>query len=80
MSSETDPVAFTRARRGRRGRADQPAADEIVERILDVSARHARDPPAAPRHNERGTPLDPIEMLAQAIMELPHADLVLPTL
>jgi hypothetical protein len=52
------------------------AAHEILERILPIDGRQTRDRPAAARHNDLGAVLNPLEVLAQAVVQLPNPDLV----
>lgn len=58
------------------GRRDQTASRELLERVLAGDAGEPRDRSAASRDHDVGTVLDAIEMLAEAIVEIPHADLV----
>jgi len=57
-------------------RRDETAAHEILQRILPGDGRQTGNRPTAPGDDDLGAPLDPLEMLAQAIVELPDAHLV----
>jgi hypothetical protein len=59
-------------------RRDQTASYQILQRILAIDGRQPADRPAPPCDNHLGALLDPLQMLAQAIVKLPDPHLVLP--
>ncbi len=62
------------------GRRDEPASHKSLQGILGLDGGQPGDRPAVARNDNVGALLDPFEMLAEAIMELPNPDLVIPTM
>jgi hypothetical protein len=59
------------------GQRDEPAADEVLQRIVPVDTGEPGDRPSPPGDEDLGALLDALEMLAETVVKLPHADLVL---
>ena len=60
------------------GGTAEPAADEVLQRIVPVDGREAGDRPAAPGDDNIGASFDPIEVLAESVVQLANANPVLP--
>jgi hypothetical protein len=57
-------------------RCHESAPDEVLKRIRLVDGRQARNRLAATRHYDLCAVRDTVEVLAQTIVEITHADLV----
>jgi hypothetical protein len=61
---------------GARGWRDEATPDQVLQRILAVDRRQARDPATAPGDDHLAAPLNALEMLAQPIVKLADPYLV----
>ena len=55
---------------------DQPAPNQIAEHVVAVQADEPRNRLSPAGHDHFGAVLDAVEMLAEPVVELAHADLV----
>jgi hypothetical protein len=62
------------------GQAHQTASHELGQRVIAADRRQSRDAPASAGHDDLDTLLDAIEVLAQAIVQIADADLLLTTM
>ena len=60
--------------------AHQTAAHELRQCLIATDRRQSRNAPASTGHDDLDTPLDAIEVLAQAIVQSTNANLLLTTM
>lgn len=53
---------------------DQPTAYELLKRIVALHRRQPGNPLAAAGHDDLGTALDPLQIVAQTVVKLPHTN------
>jgi len=57
---------------------DEPAANELLQRRLTINRRQAGDPLTAPGYDHLRAVLNPLEILAEAVVQIANADFLLP--
>jgi hypothetical protein len=75
-AARIDARALRSARSPRQ--SDEAAPDELIQRVLRVNGREPGDRPSATRDEDLRALLDTIQILAEAVVKLTDANLVVP--